>query len=216
MLSGCGIHKRAWLLVLLSAGLQIVIFPLPNLYFLSWIAITPLLVGLLRTREPKPCNLNRELSCFRPNHGRLSAGILLRNSLVWRHLLLDLLHHAPLWRREAPAACGILILFCLYLALYHGVFGLLLSWLAGSESSRRRALVGAPFLWVAVELARTRITGFPWDLLGSRRWTTFRWRGLPAYRGLWPVFRDHGGEHGAGGGLPGAARETEVASHDRV
>ena len=24
----------------------------------------------------------------------------------------------------------------------------------------------APFLWVAVELARTRITGFPWNLLG--------------------------------------------------
>ena len=24
----------------------------------------------------------------------------------------------------------------------------------------------APFLWVAVELARTRVTGFPWDLLG--------------------------------------------------
>src|SRR5262249_28863158 len=24
----------------------------------------------------------------------------------------------------------------------------------------------APFLWVAVELARTRVTGFPWNLLG--------------------------------------------------
>jgi apolipoprotein N-acyltransferase len=30
-----------------------------------------------------------------------------------------------------------------------------------------RALVLAPFLWVAVELARARITGFPWDLLGT-------------------------------------------------
>ncbi len=30
----------------------------------------------------------------------------------------------------------------------------------------RRALLLAPFVWVAVELARTRITGFPWDLLG--------------------------------------------------
>ncbi len=27
-------------------------------------------------------------------------------------------------------------------------------------------LLLSPFLWVAVELARTRITGFPWDLLG--------------------------------------------------
>ena len=30
----------------------------------------------------------------------------------------------------------------------------------------RRTLVSAPFLWVAVELARTRITAFPWELLG--------------------------------------------------
>ena len=30
----------------------------------------------------------------------------------------------------------------------------------------RRALVLAPFLWVAIELARTRISGYPWNLLG--------------------------------------------------
>jgi apolipoprotein N-acyltransferase len=28
-------------------------------------------------------------------------------------------------------------------------------------------LISIPFLWVAVELARTRVTGFPWDLLGT-------------------------------------------------
>ena len=64
------------------------------------------------------------------------------------------------------AAVGILILFCLYLALYHGVFGLLISLLAGPSSFSRRALLLSPVMWVAVELARTRITGFPWDLLG--------------------------------------------------
>jgi apolipoprotein N-acyltransferase len=31
----------------------------------------------------------------------------------------------------------------------------------------RRALYSIPFLWVAVELARAHITGFPWDLLGT-------------------------------------------------
>ena len=35
-----------------------------------------------------------------------------------------------------------------------------------AKSSERLALVSSPFLWVAVELARTRISGFPWDLLG--------------------------------------------------
>src|SRR5581483_10459874 len=63
---------------------------------------------------------------------------------------------------------GILILFCLYLALYHGLFGLLLALAAGRKiSTGPRALLVAPFLWVAVELARSRITGFPWDLLGT-------------------------------------------------
>jgi apolipoprotein N-acyltransferase len=67
---------------------------------------------------------------------------------------------------NAPAALGILILFCLYLGLYHGLFGLLMSLLAGKGLFAPRALLLSPVVWVAVELARTRITGFPWDLLG--------------------------------------------------
>ena len=50
-------HKSAWLLVLLSAGLQILIFPLPNLYFLGWAAVAPLLIALLRAREPDTLQL---------------------------------------------------------------------------------------------------------------------------------------------------------------
>jgi apolipoprotein N-acyltransferase len=60
-----------------------------------------------------------------------------------------------------------LFLFCLYLGLYHGLFGLLLSLAAGPGRDNRTALVAAPFLWVAVELARTLVTGFPWNLLGT-------------------------------------------------
>src|SRR5208283_5560087 len=91
----------------------------------------------------------------------------------------------------APVAVLALILFCMYVGLYHGLFGLLLSLVAGSTAdgltapglrvaesmpaaskiiesvaSTRRALAAAPFLWVVVELARTRITAFPWELLG--------------------------------------------------
>jgi len=43
---------------------------------------------------------------------------------------------------------------------------LIFSLLSQHDSSRRLALVSAPFLWVAIELARTRISGFPWNLLG--------------------------------------------------
>lgn len=63
------------------------------------------------------------------------------------------------------AACGILLLFSLYVGLYHALFG----WCIGllrRNFTRRTVLLLFPFAWVAVELARARITGFPWDLLG--------------------------------------------------
>jgi apolipoprotein N-acyltransferase len=60
---------------------------------------------------------------------------------------------------------GILILFALYLGLYPALFGTLVAALH-ARYSRTAVLLATPFLWVAVELARARITGFPWDLLG--------------------------------------------------
>lgn len=60
---------------------------------------------------------------------------------------------------------GILLLFALYLGLYTALFGLLLCTVRQLWGARI-ALLSAPLLWVAVELARDQITGFPWDLLG--------------------------------------------------
>jgi len=70
-----------------------------------------------------------------------------------------------------PIALLVLFLFCLCIGLYHGMFGLLLALVAGSKAgapgaSIRRALAAAPFLWVAVELARARTSPVPWELLG--------------------------------------------------
>jgi apolipoprotein N-acyltransferase len=60
---------------------------------------------------------------------------------------------------------GILILFALYLGLYHALFGWLTACLR-TRYSLSVALFAVPFSWVAIELARARVTGFPWDLLG--------------------------------------------------
>jgi apolipoprotein N-acyltransferase len=167
---------RVWCLVLLSAGLQIVIFPLPNLYWLSWIAVTPLIIAILRARTPETLQLQLD--------GRLDPTRLLP-ATPWQGFLLGYLC-GILWFTGTcywifdtmhrygglpiPAAALALILFCMYVGLYHGMFGLLLALVvAGTPKdagSIRRALVAVPFLWVAVELARTRITGFPWELLG--------------------------------------------------
>ncbi len=65
----------------------------------------------------------------------------------------------------APAAFGILVLFSLYLGLYLGLFAATYSGVR-KLLGERAAIVLSPLLWVAVELARARITGFPWDLLG--------------------------------------------------
>jgi len=162
------IHKRAWLFVFLSAGLEILIFPLPNLYGLCWVAITPLLFALLQARAPDRLQLEtgRNLLPAKPLQAFFLAyvcGILwYAGTCYW--IYPTMWHYGGL---DRVVAFGILILFCLYLAIYHGVFGLLISLLAGNDPVSRRALVVSPFAWVAVELARTRITGFPWNLLGT-------------------------------------------------
>ncbi len=162
------IHTSSWLLVLLSAVLQILIFPLPNLYMLGWFALAPLLVAIFRARVPETLQLRESLKLLpaTPVQAFVLAyfcGIIwYAGTCYWIYSTMR--QYGGL---GTPAAIGILILFCLYLALYHGAFGLSLSLLAGRSGVTRPALLAAPFLWVALELARTRITGFPWDLLGT-------------------------------------------------
>lgn len=160
-----GIERRAWLLAILSAILQVFIFPLPNLYVLSWIAVTPLLIALLRARRPAVLQLQAGIKLLpaRPLQGfalgYLSGILWYGGNCYWVYSTMK--QYGGI---GALGAAGLLVLFCLYLGLYNGLFGILVSLLA--KSSERLALVSSPFLWVAVELARTRISGFPWDLLG--------------------------------------------------
>jgi len=166
-------HRSAWLLALLSAGLQILVFPLPNLYFLGWVAVAPLLIALLQAREPDTLQLlgGVKLLPAKPGQAFLLAYLC---GIAWYAGTCYWIYHTMRQYGGVGtlAALGLLLLFCMYLALYHGAFGLLVSLLAsptggaGPNPFNRRALLLAPFAWVAVELARTRITGFPWDLLG--------------------------------------------------
>jgi apolipoprotein N-acyltransferase len=162
------IHFSAWLLVALSALLQILIFPLPGFYFLSWFALAPLILAILRARPAGELEID--------------GSVKLRAASPWQAFLLAYVC-GVLWfagtcywifgtmrqfgGMSTPLALLALFLFCLYLGLYLGLFGLLLGLMAGPGRDYRRALVAAPFLWVATELARTRITGFPWNLLGT-------------------------------------------------
>ena len=161
------IHPSAWLLVAFSAILQVLIFPLPGLYVLSWVAIAPLIVAVLRTRRVGELEMSGSLKLqpATPKQAFLLAYVC---GIVWYagtcYWIFDTMRQYG--GLSAPMAVLVLFLFCCYLGLYHGVFGLLLSLLVGRVRDYRRVLFAAPFLWVAVELARTRITGFPWNLLG--------------------------------------------------
>jgi len=168
--------------------------------------VAPLLLAILRARAPETLQLQLgDQAHFLPAtpwQGFLlgyACGILwFAGTCYW---IFDTMHRyggLPL-----PAAALALTLFCLYVGLYHGVFGLLVALVAGRKftaskpvtsksatskpvtsklatskisrpvTSIRHALAAAPFLWVAVELARTRITAFPWELLGYSQTANF-------------------------------------------
>jgi apolipoprotein N-acyltransferase len=161
------IHSSAWLLVVLSAVLQVLIFPLPGVYILSWFALAPLILALLQTRPAGELEVAGlvKLQPATPKQAFLLSYVC---GIFWYagtcYWIYDTMRQYG--GLSAPMAALALFLFCCYLGLYHGLFGLLFRLLTGPGRDYRLALVCTPFLWVAVELARTRITGFPWNLLG--------------------------------------------------
>jgi apolipoprotein N-acyltransferase len=60
----------------------------------------------------------------------------------------------------------LLVGYSLVLGLYFGLFGLGFMLLRRATGSARLALAFAPVLWVALDLAASRITSVPWDQLG--------------------------------------------------
>jgi apolipoprotein N-acyltransferase len=182
------IHFSAWLLVVLSTILQVLIFPLAGLYVLSWLAFAPLIVALLRARPVGVLEMDgsTNLRAAKPGQAFLLAYV---SGILWYagtcYWIYNTMHeHGGL---SVLAALLALFLFCLYLGLYHGLFGLLLSLAVGPGRDNRRALLAAPFLWVAVELGRERITGFPWNLLGTAQVDNISLSRITTWTGVYGV-----------------------------
>ena len=154
-----------------SGVLQVLIFPEPALYILSWLALAPLIYAVLQCREQDALlTVVEDGKWFAPATawqgfllGYLSGVIWYLGSCYW---VFHVMHYYG--NLGVATSAVLLVMFSLYLALYHGLFGLLVALIARRRNGYSlRALVFAPFAWVAVELARTYITGFPWDLLGT-------------------------------------------------
>ncbi len=165
------IRPNAWVFACLSGVLQVLIFPKPALYLLSWVALAPLIYAILKCREQ---DVTMALA---------DGGLFLAPATPWQGFLLGYVS-GVIWYLGScywvfyvmhvyggigvATSCVLLLMYALYLALYHGLFGFLLALIAARRNGfSLRALVFTPFLWVAIELARTYITGFPWDLLGT-------------------------------------------------
>jgi apolipoprotein N-acyltransferase len=182
------IHPSAWLLVGLSSLLQVLIFPLPGLYVLSWVAFAPLIAALLRARPVGVLEMDGSvnLQAANPVQAFLLAYV---SGILWYagtcYWIYNTMHEFG--GLSAPLALLALFLFCLYLGLYHGLFGMLLSLGVGPGRDNRRALVTAPFLWVAVELARTLVTGFPWNLLGTAQVDNISLSRITTWTGVYGV-----------------------------
>ena len=155
------IPLRLWALAILSAFLQILPFsiagpvPLWRRAF-CWFCLVPLFYALL--------SCNRAGNPLRPYQAALlayfSGVVWYAGNCYWIYRTMHIYSSIP-----SIASLGILILFALYLGLYQALFGALVGILR-IRYARTVVLLAVPFLWVAVELARARITGFPWDLLG--------------------------------------------------
>lgn len=152
---------RAWVFAAISALLQVLPFPIAGPVPLwrrafCWFCLTPLLFALLDADAQKRPLRPKQAALL----GYLCGVLWYLGNCYWIYQTMHLYGGIP----EA-GAFGILFLFSLYLGLYHALFGWIVGLLRG-KFSREMVLCLAPFIWVAVELARARITGFPWDLLG--------------------------------------------------
>jgi apolipoprotein N-acyltransferase len=155
------IPPRLWALAILSGVLQILPFPIAGPLpawrtIFCWIALVPLLKALT-SQNTAGLPLTKLQAAIL---GYTAGVIWYLGNCYWIYQTMHLYGGIA-----APAAAGILVLFCLYLGLYHALFATLIAAFRRSNSIRLTLLL-SPFAWVAVELARARITGFPWDLLG--------------------------------------------------
>ncbi len=148
--------------VVLSAVLQTVIFPVAGPLpvwraALAWLALVPWFAVLLCV----PVDGWRGV--------RASALLSYLCGIVWYfghcYWVFNTMHEYG--GLSTLMGALVLFLFCCYLGLYHLLFGAVVAvvrWTVPARSGWTVAVL--PVLWVAVELARARVTSFPWNLLG--------------------------------------------------
>ena len=175
--------RKPILLGLFSAILLDLPFPIagplpPWRAVISWIALVPLLYGLLV-----------ECSVDAPRYLRRSALAGYACGVFWYILncywIYDTMHlygNVP-----PPGAVGILVLYSMVLGLYFGLFGFLIALCRKAFRTNTFPLLLAPFFWAAIEFAASRITSVPWDQLGYSQVDNFLLTRLAPVTGVYGI-----------------------------
>jgi apolipoprotein N-acyltransferase len=155
-------QMKLWGAAVLSAALLELPFPIagpmpPWRSIFAWFGLVPLLWALLSpgsTGSKRPFRRSFLLAYL--------CGVLwYMGNCYWVRDTMQRYGDMPL---GAPTL--LLIGFSLVLGTYFGLFGLGVALVRQATGSQRLALISAPFLWVALDLAASRITSVPWDQLG--------------------------------------------------
>lgn len=157
---------KPWVAAAVSAALLELPFPLagpmpPWRSVFAWFGLVPLLWALLAERPLSTPTAERHPLRRGFLIGYLCGFLWYMGNCYWVRDTMSRYGDMP---PLAPTL--LLIAFSLVLGLYFGLFGLGVVFIRRATGSVRWALIFAPFLWTALELAAARITSVPWDQLG--------------------------------------------------
>ena len=134
---------------IISGCLLVLCFPAVDFFAVAWIALVPFLLSLYG-KSPKQA---------------FKTGVVLGmpyflGTLYWIYYSIN--HYGGM---SLIGSLAVVVLLCLYLSLYTGMFGLLFS--IAIRRTKLPALLIAPVFWVVLEFLRSYIfTGFPWSSIG--------------------------------------------------
>jgi apolipoprotein N-acyltransferase len=147
-----GIPSRKWRILLSFASGILLAFAFPNfnLPLLGWVAVAVLILASLEGGLGEAAL-----------RGLLFGVAFYLFATPWIYTVMHQYGPLPPWE-----AAGVMALMILAASPYFVAFTLCVTWIARRD--KNLAVFAAPFLWVALELARSRMPdiGFPWELLG--------------------------------------------------
>ena len=144
------------ILAIISAILLVLSFPNFNLSFLAFIGFPPLFLAI-KNKSPRRAFLVSYLCGF----------LFYLGTLYW-------LYHVTTFG---------LIILCLYLALYFGIFGFLCAF-----PLLQRSMISIPFIWIILEYFQSHLfTGFGWALLGYSQYKNLPLIQIADFSGVYGV-----------------------------